>query len=144
MGITHRFRHWTLAHESYLLLAARIVLGLILLVKGIYFISHSQVLQEMIQESRFAQGTSFWVGYILFAHFFGGVFIILGLFTRIAALLQIPVLLGAIFFVIPRQTVVESGQEFVLSFIVLALLILVLIKGGGKISMDAYKRTHQL
>lgn len=144
MGTAHRLRHWTLAHESYILLAARIILGLILLVKGIYFISHSQVLHEMIQESRFAQGTSFWVGYILFAHFFGGVFIILGLFTRIAALLQLPVLLGAIFFVIPRQSVLESGQEFALSIIVLTLLILVLIKGSGKLSMEAYKKTHQL
>ena len=138
MGITTRFQHWNHTHQSFLLLVVRIVLGLILLAKGIFFISHAQSL------SRFAAGVGFLTGYITFAHLFGGVFIIIGLFTRFATALQIPVLLGALFFILPRQDIDFSTSGFFLSIVVLGLLVLVLIKGGGLIAMDAYLRDHLL
>ena len=98
MGITARFQRWNLTHPSFLLLFIRIVLGMILLAKGIFFISHAQHLKELILESRFAPGVGFLAAYTTFAHLFGGVFIIIGLLTRLAVILQIPVLLGALFF----------------------------------------------
>lgn len=144
MGITTRFQHWNHTHQSFLLLVVRIVLGLILLAKGIFFISHAQSLKELILDSRFAAGVGFLTGYITFAHLFGGVFIIIGLFTRFATALQIPVLLGALFFILPRQDIDFSTSGFFLSIVVLGLLVLVLIKGGGLIAMDAYLRDHLL
>ena len=141
MGITTRFQQWNHTHSSLLLLVARTILGLILLVKGIFFISHAQQLKEMILSSSFAAGTGFWAAYVCFAHLFGGVFLVLGLFTRLAALLQLPVLIGAIFFIIPRQ---ETGPDLVVSLVALALLIIVLIKGGGELSMDDYRSKHEL
>src|SRR4051812_11482770 len=103
MGSTTRFLSWNYTHQSYLLLLVRIALGVILLIKGIYFISHAQLLKELILESRFATGVGFLAAYTTFAHLFGGVFLILGLLTRWAAVLQVPVLLGAIFFILPEQ-----------------------------------------
>ena len=103
MGIATRFFRWSHTYQSYLLLVARIVLGVVLLLKGIFFISHAQHLRELILQSRFAAAVGFFTAYVTFAHLFGGVFIIIGLFTRIAALLQVPVLLGAIFFYSSRE-----------------------------------------
>ena len=144
MGITTRFQQWNHTHHSFLLLIARIALGLILLFKGIFFISHSQQLKELILHSRFAAGVGFWTVYVTFAHLFGGVFIILGLITRIAAGLQLPVLLGALYFILPQQQTGETGSDLVLSLFVLGLVIFILVKGSGGISMDEYLKTHLL
>src|SRR6059058_840829 len=97
MGITTPFQQWKPTHLSLLLLLARIVLGLILLAKGIFFISHAEQLKELISSSRLPMGVRALAAYTTFAHLFGGVFLIIGLFTRLAAWLQVPVLLGALF-----------------------------------------------
>jgi putative oxidoreductase len=144
MGITTRFSQWRHTYPSFLLLMARIVLGVILIIKGIFFISHAQVLKELIIQSRFAGGVGFFTAYITFAHLFGGVFIIIGLITRVAALLQVPVLLGAIFFILPAQNLSDFGSDFIISVVVLGLLIYVLVKGAGEISMDHYLKDHLL
>ena len=144
MGITTRIHQWGHTHQSFLLLIARIVLGLILLFKGIFFISNAQHLKELILQSHFAAGVGFLTAYITFAHLFGGVFIILGLLTRISVLLQIPILIGAIFFILPQQGMINTGSDFILSLIFLLLLIYILIKGSGEISMEAYLKKHLL
>ena len=143
MGIVTRFPRLH-TRQSLLLLAARIALGTILLAKGIFFISHAQQLRDLILDSRFAAGVGFLTGYVTFAHFFGGVFILLGLLTRVAVLLQIPVLLGAIVFIIPQHGVLDFGSDLILSFIVLALLVILLLKGSGELSMDDYLKKHLL
>lgn len=142
MGIATRFHHWNHTHPSFLLLIVRVVVGLILLAKGIFFISHAQELKAMILDSRFAAGVGFLTAYITFAHLFGGVFLIVGLLTRLAAALQIPILLGALFFILPGQG--HSYSDFIISFIVLILLLVVLIKGSGEISMDDYLKKYLL
>ena len=130
--------------KSFVLLVARIVVGIVLLVKGILFVSNSQQLQQLILSSRFAAGVRFLTAYITFAHLLGGVFIIIGLFTRLAALLQIPVLIGAIFFILPWQVHITGVNELILSSVVLVLLVFILWKGSGEISMEQYLKRHLL
>ena len=101
--IVTRFHPFGPLRKSFVLLVARIVVGVVLLIKGILIVSNSEQLQQLILSSRFAFGVRFLTAYITFAHLFGGVFIIIGLFTRVAAVLQIPVLIGAIFFILPWQ-----------------------------------------
>ena len=62
MGITARFQRWNLTHPSFLLLFIRIVLGMILLAKGIFFISNAQHLKELILESRIALNWGIYTG----------------------------------------------------------------------------------
>jgi len=144
MGIATRFFRWSHTDSSFLLLAARIILGLVLIVKGIFFISHAQHLKEMILQSRFAEGVGFFTAYIIFAHLLGGVLVIIGLFTRIAALLQVPVLVGAVFFILPHKGMQDFGSDLILSVLVLVLLIYILRKGSGEISMEHYLKNHLL
>lgn len=144
MSIATRFSQWGHTYQSFLLLIARLVLGVVLIVKGLFFISHAQQLKELILQSRFAAGVGFFAAYITFAHLFGAVFLIVGLFTRTAAVLQVPVLLGAIFFILPAQSTTDFGSDFILSLMVFVLLIAVLWKGAGTISMDHYLKNHLL
>jgi putative oxidoreductase len=144
MNITTRISRWRHSYPSFILLIARIILGIILIAKGIFFISHAQHLKELILNSRFSGWVGFLTAYVTFAHLFGGVFIIIGLFTRLAALIQIPVLLGALFFILPAHEVNDMGSDLILSLIVLGLLIYILKKGSGSISMDDYLKHHLL
>jgi|SRR6478672_3712414 len=130
--------------QSFVLLVARILVGTVLLVKGILFMSNSAQLQQLIRSSHFSDWVRFLTAYIIFAHLFGGVFIIVGLLTRIAAALQIPVLLGAIFFVLPWEGHITGLYELILSIVVLILLLFILWKGSGEFSMEQYLKGHLL
>ena len=142
--IVTRFHPFGPLRKSFVLLVARIVVGVVLLIKGILFVSNSEQLQQLILSSRFAFGVRFLTAYITFAHLFGGVFIIIGLFTRIAALLQIPILLGAVFLVLPWQVHITGADELILSIVVLCLLLFILWKGSGEFSMEQYLKGHLL
>ncbi|HMH34800.1 MAG TPA: DoxX family membrane protein, partial [Puia sp.] len=69
--------------------------------------------------------------YIAFSHLLGGFLLILGLLTRFACLLQIPILLGAIIFINSSGDVLKPFSELALSILVLLLLIYFLIVGNG-------------
>lgn len=143
MDITQRLHHWNVTHHALVNVALRQVLGMLLLLKGINFISHSQYLEELIRQSNFSSAVNFWVSYITFAHLFGGAFIMLGLLTRLAVVLQIPILIGALMYNMGPNTF-GSGGEMILSIVVFFLLVYFLIRGGGEVSMDDYLKKHVL
>lgn len=143
MNITQRIHYWNDAHPV-LHLVIRVLLGVILLLKGIYFISHSEQLEQMLLESRFSAWKVFLVSYIPFAHIFGGIFIIIGLLTRLAVLLQLPVLIGAVFFVHAGLSSFSTTTDLILSVVVLLLLLYFIIYGNGEYSMDDYLKKHLL
>ena len=68
-----------------------------------------------------------------------GFFIAVGLFTRIASLVQIPIILVAILFV-NIKSMGSNAFELILTIIVFVLLILFAVKGSGAISADEYFR----
>jgi putative oxidoreductase len=69
-----------------------------------------------------------------------GFFLTVGLFTRAAAIIQIPVLFVAVFFVNLPQ-VAGGAFELILSIVMLLLLFLFAIKGSGPCSADEYFRS---
>jgi len=123
----------------------RIALGLILFWKGISFIYDSSHLKSMMLSTGIglfdnnSQTFSFIITYL---NLLGGLCIAVGLFTRWAALVQIPILIGAVVFVNCKTGMSFSNSELILSVIVLLLLILFLIKGSGVISADEYFRNY--
>jgi uncharacterized membrane protein YphA (DoxX/SURF4 family) len=60
-----------------------------------------------------------------------------GLLTRAACLLQIPILIGAIFF-INQEEMFRPFQQLAVTIVVLAGLIYFLIAGNGPWSVDKY------
>src|SRR5579872_478722 len=71
--------------------------------------------------------------YVSFAHILGGILLILGALTRFACLIQIPILLGAVFF--GNTILYRPFSEVVLSIVVLLLLICFLVVGNGPIQL---------
>lgn len=74
--------------------------------------------------------------YVILAHFVGGAFLALGLFTRAAALVQVPVLFGAVFLVHRQDGLFAMGQSLEFSALVLFLLCVLTVSGAGKFSLD--------
>ena len=145
MNLLHQIRRWEYLHHKIIISIFRVVLGIIITVKGIYFLSNYSYLQSLLSSSllhRFAG--SFWVYYITFANLLCGIFLIIGLFTRIALWIQIPMLIGAVLFINPGGHAFRFNGEFVLSVLVLGGLCYFLIKGPGEISMDNYLQNNEL
>jgi uncharacterized membrane protein YphA (DoxX/SURF4 family) len=139
MGIQERLDDWTDHHRGFFFDLVRIYLGLGLFVKGIYFVNNPDYLTGLMAESKnlwFVPAAA--AHYVIIAHLVGGLLIAIGFLTRIAALVNIPILIGAVFYVyMPKMISVEPRQNFEFSALVLFLLILIMVRGGGPLSLDA-------
>jgi uncharacterized membrane protein YphA (DoxX/SURF4 family) len=75
--------------------------------------------------------------YIVPVHIIGGALLAIGLLTRISALVQIPILLGAVLYVyLPKAMYFEPRQSLEFAALVLFLLCLVVAYGSGRLSVD--------
>jgi putative oxidoreductase len=136
MDLLHRVEFWGDRHHPKWMDLIRIGLGLFLCVKGIQFPQQmSMLLSKMPNE---LSGNSFLLvllsHYVLFGHLMGGILLMLGVFTRFACLIQIPILLGAIIFVNTSGDIWKPYSELYLSVLVLLLLFYFLIAGNGYFS----------
>jgi uncharacterized membrane protein YphA (DoxX/SURF4 family) len=141
MNAIQRLEQWGEAHHPRYMDIVRIALGVLLVVKGVEFANNSSTLSALM--SRQIPFSSFLLllltHYIIFAHVAGGFLIAVGLLTRVACIAQIPILLGALFLV--DWDVMGHLSGFLLTFLVLALLVLFLIIGSGRWSLDtAFER----
>ncbi|SHN44444.1 DoxX family protein [Chitinophaga sp. CF418] len=148
MNLLERIDRWGERHHPRWLDGIRVLLGVFLFYKGVVFIQNIDVLKSVIDQSPFLTVMSFWLAhYIVFAHLLGGLLIVFGLLTRVAILAQLPILIGAIFFVHTSSALNATGifnvhAETGLSILVLLLLVFFLVEGSGPISFDDYMRRH--
>jgi len=122
----------------------RIVLGLILMWKGISFIRDTALLKNMIQQTgveAFSSNSDRLSLLVAVINMLGGLFIACGLFTKTSSIVQIPILFIAVFFINIRNFE-NSTFEWILSIVTLILLIFFAIKGSGALSADEFFRTY--
>ena len=138
MGKIERCKMWLQSHEDLFRDLVRIYLGAGLFVKSIYLMSHRDYLMQVISDS----GTS-WLApagaaqYVITAHLVGGALLMAGLATRLAAWIQLPILLGAVFYVyMPHMATVEPRQYFEFTALVAFLLFWIGVFGAGRWSVD--------
>lgn len=145
----------------------RILLGLFIVYKGIYFLFDGHFLFDSLNqifvlsllnttESLTISGyepisnlelilifiDSILSTFVIVTHLIGGALIVFGLYTRWACFIQIPILLCAILMVhVPRTISTLSGYlEFGSSIFVFAGLVFFAIMGAGNISIDELRR----
>lgn len=147
MNLIHKLEIWGDRHHPQWLDYFRIILGLIIFAKGVSFVNDQEAVRRLVEQTSFQ--LSIWgaVHYIVFTHLVGGIFIVLGFRTRLASLLILPVVMGAVFFINITNGFSFLNSELWLSIVVMLSLILFLIMGSGKYSLDnlmnrpGYKRT---
>ena len=122
-----------------LMIILRVALGLCLFIKGFSFMRNSAMLENLVAQTSFGSYSQWLVLVITWTHLLGGFLVAIGLLTRWAVLLQIPILLGAVIFVSEAS---QNTGEFFFALLVLLLLIFFLIKGAGLMSLDSYFSKH--
>jgi putative oxidoreductase len=144
MSAITKFRDWTASHNPKWLALVRVALGAALLLKGVNFLDNTTELQESINN-----GADFFIPYsgflstaIPWIHIVGGFMIIIGIFTRLASLIQMPVLLGAVLFVNSKKGFFTIETDLSYSIIIVVLLLVFLIEGSGPLSLSAYFREN--
>lgn len=133
-----QFIGWADAHPKVWLDCVRIYLGLGLFIRGLFIITNTKAefIQVLIQRLDYPWLIT--VGllhYIALAHLIGGLMLVVGLLTRIAAWVQVPVLAGALL-VHRAEGLMTTGQSLELSALVFFLLLIFALSGAGPLSVD--------
>ena len=134
-----KFAVWSESHREAWLDCVRIYLGLGLFARGLLLISNTSTgyFIDMLQrtgQTWLMQGAL--LHYVMLAHFVGGAMLTVGFLTRLAALVQIPILVGAVFIVHRSDGLFAMGQSLEFSALVLFLLAVFVVSGAGPLSLD--------
>lgn len=144
MSFLTKIEGWGNLHRPAWLDFFRIALGMFITYKGALFAMNLGSLETTIEgwNSRYiAVGLAH---YVIFTHLLGGPLIAFGLLTRIMCLIQVPILLGAVLFVNSKEFTSSGNQiELELSFAVLLGLVVFVIFGAGKLSIDEKRRKER-
>lgn len=133
-----KYFQWFEEHKNLSYAFLRIFIGIALFVRGLLFISDPAKLTALAGSKQY-----FWMySYIAIVHLIGGALLAVGFFTRLAALIQIPILFGAVFFVHLKQGFLQSGQSLELSVMVLFILVIFFLFGAGELSIDNKKKNN--
>lgn len=111
---------------------ARVLLGVFVLYKGLTFLQHTNILMVVLNPTDAGLTEIFLVHYVQIGHIVGGLFLIFGLLTRIAAIIQIPILIGAV--IVNAQ--IGDLNQLIISSAVLLFLVFFTVIGSGKVSID--------
>lgn len=127
-----RFREWSHSHREFFVELVRIYLGLSLLMRGIFLWANPETLPQQAQSGWLEAGT----GFVPYVHIVTGALLALGILTRLAAALQIPILFVATFFVnLPRMNSLQEREAIEFSALVLFLLAIFAVRGSGSLSI---------
>ncbi|HEU5293009.1 MAG TPA: DoxX family protein [Cyclobacteriaceae bacterium] len=146
MSVVTDVEKWGNSHRPGFLDIFRIVLGIFITYKGLSFITNMDKLEGMTTSGvNIAYAGAALAHYIVFAHILGGPLIAVGLFTRIVSAIQLPILIGAVFFVNHQEGFLALGNhmELEVSITVLVGLVTFIIFGAGKYSIDEKRRREE-
>ncbi|MDY8136541.1 DoxX family protein [Aquimarina sp. 2201CG5-10] len=131
---------WANAHSYYPLDLLRIALGVFLFIKGINFLSNSQILVDLLKPVQNLAGSMIVIHYVAPAHLIGGILIAFGLLTRWSVVAQLPLLIGAIIINFVGEMNVAN---LIIASIIFILCVFFLFYGSGKHSTDYYLKMQQ-
>ncbi len=114
-----------------LLLVIRVTLALLLFIKGVNFIRNDYILNQVFTEVDLIKKLSFLRLLIPWIHLLGAFFILIGVYTRLMIMIQIPLVIGAIFVLLIEKQHAFFNTEIFFASTILALLIFNLKFGDG-------------
>ncbi len=144
MSVVTKIEGWGNSHRPGWLDIFRIALGIFITYKGAVFASNIESLEMSITGVNMLYTGVALAHYIIFAHILGGPLIAFGLVTRIMCFVQLPILLGAVALVNYKEFMsVGNPMEFEISVIVLIGLVVFMVFGAGKFSIDEKRRQEK-
>jgi putative oxidoreductase len=146
MSVVTDVEKWGNSHRPGFLDIFRIVLGVYITYKGLDFITNMDEFEMTASGVNVAFAGAALAHYVVFAHILGGPLLAFGLFTRIVSLIQLPILIGAVIFVNYPKGFLSLGShmELEISLVILAGLVVFIVFGAGKYSIDEKRRREAL
>ena len=132
----HNAISWLEARRHLCFELLRIYLGVGLFMKGVLFASSPELLASLTREGQLDAWATIIAHYVVVAHLCGGVMLAIGLLTRVAAIVQLPILCGAMLFVHWQDGLFTRTQNLEFTLFVLFTLVLVAAYGPGRWSLD--------
>jgi uncharacterized membrane protein YphA (DoxX/SURF4 family) len=144
MSVINKIEDWGNSHRPGFFDIFRVILGIFITYKGFSFLGNLDNLELTIQGTNMSFLSVILAHYVVFAHVLGGPLIVVGLLTRIMCAIQLPIMAGAIILVnFPKGFLsVGNHMELEISILVLIGLVVFMIFGAGKFSIDE-KRRHE-
>jgi uncharacterized membrane protein YphA (DoxX/SURF4 family) len=143
MKAMDRLTSWSDAHHPKWLDILRILLGVVLFLKGLHFISDKAMTQQILLDNNFDFVSVLVLHYVIIFQMAHSVLITVGLITRIAAAAQFPIVLGAVILVATTGSFAPLGSDLWLAVILLFLLVFFFIYGPGPLSVDAMLKSKR-
>ena len=146
MNAIVKLESWADRHHPKWIDILRVVLGIIFIIKGVALIEHREQVVMMMEKSNIDLFTfSLSSQYVIAFDLAGGLFIAIGLLTRLIVLFQLPIVILSIVFINYHQNLFALNSELGYLVLILALVIFFLFYGSGPISVDNYlsKRKEQ-
>ncbi len=145
MNVVHKIEAWGDSHHPKFLDFIRVALGVFLLIKGLAFMQNTAYLENLIENQtvlHISPGLLMTiVYYVTFVHLVGGTLIAMGILTRLSCILQIPIVLAAVFLTGIFQEAINALVWP--SIAALVLLILFTVLGSGPLSLDRYLESEE-
>jgi len=138
MANVQRWKEWLENNKDACIDMLRVYLGVMLFLKGLHFALNEEDALRLLKPVDLPFMPVLLLHLATIAHLAGGPFLMAGLLTRTAALIQIPVLFGAIFFVELGEGLFSRQQSLEYTLTILFLLGVFAIYGGGRLSVDYY------
>lgn len=129
---------WGTNHHPRWFVILRVALGVLLFAKGIAFMSNTSLLNELFSGTSLSNDSGWLPILITWMNMLGGLFLVIGLRTRLVAILELPIVIGAIVFINVQKTLFAPQSELGLALLVLLLLVFFIVEGGGPLSVDGY------
>lgn len=138
MNNFERVEHWGDTHHPKWVDIIRIILGVFLCYKGIDFLRNMGLMNDLLSTHlSFGSFATIMIGhYVVFAHILGGILLALGVLTRFACVIQIPILLGALIMINWTQDMTRPYSQLLITVVVLLLLFYFLVVGNGRWSIN--------
>ena len=134
------FRKYVDHHHPQWIDIVRILLGIAILIRGIYFIHDPTDLLQILDNSKISGWTFIVEHHVAFTYLVGGILIAIGLITRIAIIFQLPVFFGSIYCSLTDKGFFSVFSDLTFSIIMFVLLIFFLVWGPGRFSVDGYMK----
>jgi putative oxidoreductase len=145
MNVISKIENWGNDHRPGFLDFFRIALGLFITYKGFSFIGDIENLKLTVEGVNLNFVGVSLAHYVVFAHVMGGPLLAVGLLTRIMCAIQLPIIAGAVLLVNYPKGFLSVGNhmELEISLVVLVGLIVFMVFGAGKFSIDEKRRQEK-
>lgn len=131
---------WADAHHPKWLDVLRMLLGVVLFLKGLSFILNKDVTMQVLHDNNYEFIPVLLLHYVIIFQMAHSVLIALGLITRIAIAAQFPIVLGAGILMLTTGSLAPLDSDLFLILLLLFLLAFFFVYGPGPLSVDAVIR----